>query len=740
MAGRARACARARWSRRVAVCLGGVAVLYALVPPYPREALETRSLASTRIFDRHGALLYERRASAGGYGRWVEIDEIAPALIRATLSSEDAGFARHPGVDPVGVARALWLNVGAGRVAYGGSTITQQLAGLIEPRPRTVLGKLAEAFDALRLERALDKQEILTHYLNRAYYGRLAYGVEAAAWRFFGKPASALSLDEAALLAVLPRAPSAYDPARHPERAAARRAHVLRHMASRGWVDAAEAERAAAAPIVLVRASNEPLARHLLDHLQVTGAVPVGEPEMTTTLDLALQRRLEVRLNMHLRDVRDRGVSQAGIVVIDNASAEVLAMVGSRRYGEVEVSGAVNATTALRNPGSALKPFVYALALEGGDQPSTAVLDAPTQWRDYHPRAIGGRYRGLVSYRDALGGSLNIPAVRVAERVGIDDLARLLRRSGLSTVHSDAGRYGLALALGAAPVRLVDLAGAYAMLARGGRYRAPVTRLGTAGPSRRVLSAQTAYLVTHMLADPRARAGEFGLETPLELPFEAAVKTGTSQAFCDNVVVGYTTEVTVAVWVGNFDGEPMRGVLSMVGAAPLWRDAMLAAMDGRPRRAFARPDGIERRPVCTVSGRPRGPHCPHVRMEQLATAHVAPPCDWHGPEGLAVPPSAFRRGAEAGGGAVRITSPADGAVVVVDPLLPRRAQAVPLRASVASTTGRVRWEVDGEVVADVEAPFSTYWTPTAGRHRVRVIAGAEASEIALWVEVTGGEP
>lgn len=714
--------ARARWVKRGAIAIGVVVLAWALLPPYPEARLETRSITSTRIHDRHGALLYEQRASEGGYGRWVELDEIAPALVQATLSSEDAGFRHHVGVDPVGIARALWLDAQAGRFAYGGSTITQQLAGLLEPRPRTLLGKAAEALDALRLERALSKDQVLTHYLNRAYYGRLAYGVESASARFFGVHASALTLDQAALLAVLPRAPSAYDPARHPEAALRRRRHVLLHMAERGWVSRDEARRAADAPLALVDASNTPRARHLLDHLQITDAIEPGEAEVHTTLDLELQRRLEARVRMHLTDVADRAVSQAGVVVLDNATGEVLAMVGSRRYGERDVQGAVNATTARRHPGSALKPFVYALAFEQGDTPSTPVLDAPTEWRDYHPRALDRRHRGLVSYREALAGSLNVPAVRVAERVGVYELARLLRRSGLHTVHSDAGRYGLSLALGSAPVRLLDLAGAYAMLANGGVHRAPIVIADAPNPPRRVLSEQSAYLVSHVLADGAARRAVFGPETPLELPFSAAVKTGTSQAFCDNVVAGYTPEVTVAVWVGNFDGEPMRGVLSMIGAAPLWRDAMLLAMEGRPRRAFTRPDGVAPTRVCPVSGRPVGPHCPHGRLEELPHEHAGERCDWHREDGLRVP---TEHGA-------RIVSPANGATLVIDPLL--RNQAVPLRAELPPETERARWEVDGETVAEVGPPFSTWWTPTLGRHRIRLVAGATESEIEIGVE------
>ncbi|HJL19312.1 MAG TPA: penicillin-binding protein 1C [Sandaracinaceae bacterium LLY-WYZ-13_1] len=742
---RASAVKASRWLRRASLSAVLLAVASAAVPAYPAARLSRRALRSTRVLARDGRPLWERRSAVGGYGRWVPLDAMDDDLVAATLSGEDAHFRWHPGIEPAGVVRALWLNLRGGRLAYGGSTITQQLAGLLTPRPRTLAGKAAEAWDALRLERTLDKDAILEHYLNRAYYGRNAYGVEAAAQRFFGRSARDLTLDQAALLAILPRGPSAYDPTRHPEAARRRRAHVLRHMAARGWIAERDAERAAARPIALADPTRRPRARHLLDHLVLTDRVTPGAPAVRTTLDLDLQRRLEARVRMHLLDVRDRAVRQAGVVVLDNATGEVRAMVGSRRYGERAVDGAVNATTASRHPGSALKPFVYALAFERGDRPSTPVLDVPTEWRDYHPRGLDRRHRGLVSVREALGSSLNVPAVRTAERLGIADLTAWLRRLGMTTIDPDPRHHGLSLALGGAPVRLLDLAVAYATLARGGVHRPARFVAGEPLPGTRVLSAASAYLVTDVLADPRARRAEFGLETPLELPFDVAVKTGTSQAFCDNVVVGYTPEVTVAVWVGNFDGEPMHGLLSMSGAAPLFRDAMLAAMEGRPRRAFAPPEGVERVRVCPRSGRPVGPHCPRGRREPVATAHrPAATCDWHGPDGLRVPPEAFAhgvRGAPAGD-RVAILAPADGATVVRDPVLPATAQRVVLRVAPPAGTARVRWEVDGRVVAEPAAPFEAFWAPSPGPHRIRAVAETErgGERASAPIEITVDEP
>jgi penicillin-binding protein 1C len=766
--------------------LVGLAALVAT--PYPAERLSLRAWQSTRVLDRDGRLVWERPGAGSGYARFVPLDALPRSVVLATLAGEDQRFREHIGIDPVGVARALWLDARLGRFAYGGSTLTQQLAKLLDRQPRTLAGKLVEAVDALRLERTLTKDEILAQYLTRAYYGRNAYGIEAAAQRFYGKPAKSLALDEAALLAILPRAPSAYDPDRHPERARARRARILRRLVRRGELDAASAEHAANAPIRTIPRPRTALpAPHFVDALIITDALPEGAPEVRTSIDLALQARLEARVRAHLLRVAGRGVSQAGVVVVDVETGEVRAMVGSRRYGERAVQGAVNATTAARHPGSTLKPFVYALALTDGAHPGTPVFDVPTTWRGYAPRALDGRYRGVVSLRDALGSSLNVPATRLAAQLGPDRLARTLHAAGLRTIDARPGRYGLSLALGGARTRLVDLAEAYATLARGGVHRPtrlvlPESEAPTPRDETRVLDARAAYLTTQILADAGARRRTFGLETPLELPFPVAVKTGTSQGHQDDVVVGYTPEVVVAVWAGNFDGAPTHEVLAMEGAAPLFREAVRAAVESLHADGaspdFVRPVGIVAREVCPLSGLLRGPTCPHARLEEMNAAHVpAERCTWHRADGLALPaevsgwhpgaaplpasalpaarlpaamPSLAMASAAALASAARptargtrrieIVGPADGARLRLDPLLPRSAQAAHLRVAVRDPhVTHVRWEIDGALLADARAPFDASLPLTPGTHRVRaVLPDGERDELLLHVD--DGDP
>jgi penicillin-binding protein 1C len=732
------------WRGRAAIALAMGLVALGL-QPYPKARLDRSELASVRIVDRQGRPVHDARSPGGGYGRWVALSEISPFVIAATLSAEDANFRFHPGVDPAGIARAGWLNLRARRIAYGGSTITQQLAGMLEPRPRTLLGKLFEVHDSVRLELGLSKDEILEQYLNRAYYGRLAYGIEAASERFFGKSASELTLDEAALLSILPRAPSAYDPARFPDRAAARRAHVLERLAQRGWVDAGAAKRAADAAIELVDPRREPRVRHVLDALPGQALAAAGGV-LEITIDLELQARLETRLREQLRDLETYGADQAALVVLDNQSGDVLAMIGSRDYAEVERSGAVNAALAYRPPGSTLKPFVYALALDDGANPSTPVFDVPTAWRGFRPRNASLKQLGLVSIRDALGSSLNVPAVRALDQAGVERFATSLGELGLGS-RVDTGRQGLAIALGAAPVRLVDLAAAYATLARGGTHLPwRLVSPSSAPPEpRRVISAATAFQLSQMLADPAARRREFGIETPLELPFPVAVKTGTSKSFCDNFVVGATPEVTVAVWIGNFDGRPMRGLLAMQGAAPLFREAMLVAMEGRPRRNFEPPAELERAELCPVSGMRRGPHCPQGRREHVRAGGTLAQCSWHDRDGLLRAPAeliAFglrdARVLPDAAPALEISSPVSGARLVIDEALPRSRQQLRLRALVRDPeVTHVRWEIDGRALAEVGAPFSTDWVIAAGEHRVRavaMVAGDRRPPRAAWSE------
>lgn len=600
----------------------------------PNSALTYARVSSTRFYASDGTLLYERPAASGGYGAPVGLDQVSPFVVQATLAGEDANFRLHPGVDPTAVVRALWLNARSGRVAFGGSTLTQQLAKRLHPEPRNLAGKAREALFALRLEHTLTKDELLSQYLNRAYYGRNATGIEAAARRFFGKTAKQLDLAEATLLAALPRAPTAYDPERFPERLRARQAHLLGLMVERGFVDAAEAAAARdRLPEVIPRQATLK-AHHAVDRL-IRDVNRTGDVQ--TSLDLDLQERLQPLLERHLRMIGRFGAEQAAVLVLRNQDARIVAMVGSRDYDDGARQGAVNGTTSRRSAGSTLKPFLYAMAFERGATPESQILDRPSAWPDYLPRNVNREPQGWVTLERALGSSLNVPAVALLERTGVPEFSLTLSRLGFARVDVSGASHGLSLALGAVPVSLVELAGAYAALANDGVFRRPALSDG-ATSSTRVFTREAARSVTRVLADPGARQPEFGLETPLELPFPVAAKTGTSSAYCDNWTVGYTKELTVAVWVGNFDGRPLRGALAMEGAAPLFQDAMFEAMRGRD------PAPLE------------------VDAERAPVGNSEPLLEAAEP--------------------LRIESPREGARFVLDPLLPREVQRLALRFQV----------------------------------------------------------
>ncbi|HUS65679.1 MAG TPA: transglycosylase domain-containing protein [Kofleriaceae bacterium] len=661
-----------RWTVRavvagvVFIALGAAAMAIAVHGwDYPVERLSPDRGGPLVLVDRHG-IEVARVAGEGGRDEWVPLGRV-PALAVATfLASEDDAFYQHGGVDLGGLGRAAWLNARERRVGYGGSTITMQLVRMLHSRgePRTLRNKIGESVLAMRLERAVDKQTILEQYVNRAYFGNGASGIEAAARLYFGKPAAALSAGEATLLAVLPRAPTAYDPVRHLDAALRRREHVFGLLAEHGVLSAAEIERARAQPIAPSLHRPERLAPHFA--AWVAGTLPADVRArggvVTTSIDLGLQRRLEEIVRAHVASLAHRNLDQAGMVVLDTRSAEVLAMVGSADPDGA--GGQINITTWRRHPGSALKPFVYAAALERGDSPASIAMDIHDVPSAYRVVGLTQPERGPVRYREALAGSYNLAAVHTLERVGVERMLTAMRTAGVGPLAGDPDDYGLRLALGSAQVRLLDLAAAYGFMARGGRTRPAsgvrevkswtgVVWRPERRPDARVFSPTTSWLVMDMLADAEARRPAFGQELPIDLPYPVAVKTGTARGFSDTVAIGVTREVTVAAWGGTFDGAPTQGLIAMQAAAPLVRAGFLQAARGRALTLPARPEGVVDADVCPLSGLRPGPHCPHAKHEHFAAGTVpTATCAWHGADGVHVPAEAegwARRQRERGG-------------------------------------------------------------------------------------------
>lgn len=610
--------------------LGGWQILRSTVGEPSAEALEDPWHSGHRIVARDGRILRERPSEAGLRGREQSLEAIGPRLVQATLTSEDREFFEHDGVDRLAIARAALQSLRHGRMVSGASTITQQLVKLVDNRggaaERTMGIKLREVARAQNLEQSLDKPEILEAYINRLPYGHGMVGPEAAAQGYFGVRAADLSWAQAAFLAVLPRAPSYLDPYRHQDRVLLRQAALLGALHTEGHLSAETHHAALKEPIVLKELTRPFLAPHLVDALIAEGALGEdgSDDETQTTLDLDLQRDLEGLVRTRMAVLADKGATDAAALVVDNSNGEVLAYVGSADFHDPEISGQVDMIRARRQPGSTLKPFVYALGLVHGHRASEAIADVATRFEEssgtYRPVNFGRSYDGPISLREALAGSLNIPAVRLAAELEHGELLEFLRRAGLESLDEPASHYGLALALGSGEIRLRELAEAYMALARGGdriqlrlTVREP-TGLGEAlpaGSGARILEPSVAAQITEILADPLARVRGLHGRGPFVFPYDVAVKTGTSSGYRDTWTVGYTHERTIAIWVGNADGSGTASLTGASGAGYLFADVVRRVMDDVPSRApLWDPGALIGVDVCPLSGAPAGPACP----------------------------------------------------------------------------------------------------------------------------------
>ncbi len=752
---------RGPWPRRVAATIlltGATAALAAVAwisRPIPPALLRSGLEPGTVLRDREGRVLRDARAIDGSRRRWVPLDRMDPDLLAAFLAAEDRRFYRHHGMDLLAAVRAARDNLRAGRIVSGGSTITMQLARILRPAPRTWLGKAAQLFWALRLEQHLDKQTILEQYLNRLPLGQGTNGVESAASLYFEGTTAELSLGQAALLAGLARAPSADNPLVSLPRARGRRGYALGRLRALGYASVEAGARAAEEP--LVGRSGRPgfLAPHFTTRVlreldRSEQAPPSG---WRTSLDLALQEEVESEVGHTVETLADRGARQAAAVVLDNHSGEILAWVGSPDFW-ADTAGQVDMVLSPRQPGSALKPFLYALAFDRGFTPASILPDIARVYQTgtgpYRPRNYDRRYHGPVRAREAVASSYNVPAVELASRLGTGTLLHTLRLAGFASLARSADHYGLGLALGKGDVTLLELANGYRALANGGVWR-PVTWRATdpdraPEPGRRLASAQASALVLDILGDRAARIPGFGVETPLDFPFPAAVKTGTSRHFTDNWAVATTGRFTVAVWVGNFNGRPMDGVSGVTGAGPLLHRTVLATARRYAPAALPTPSSTGAVPlaICRLSGMRAGPDCP-AEIEWFAPGtQPAGRCDWHVAGAVALPAEYAEWAAEAEpavpaaapatasaprtGDRFQIVSPLDGDRYRVPPGADPRYATIALRAAGPGTPA-ARWYVDGTRFT------GTRWTLVPGAHRIRALgAGGQRAEISITVE------
>jgi membrane peptidoglycan carboxypeptidase len=703
------------------VIAGLVLVGYASIAsglPSPDE-LQARvsHFASTLVYDRQGGLLTE--VGDPNYGRRtaVPLDQISPYLLDATIATEDPNFYRHPGVDPVGIARALYYaikerDLGAGP---GGSTITQQLVKLAFLSPeRTLSRKAKEAILAAEITRRYPKDTILQIYLNEINYGNLAYGIEAAAETYFDKSAKDLTLAEAALLAGLPQAPAYYDPYvrlwegdGQPGAAKRRQGVVLRLMVEGGYITPAQADAAwqeliTLKPLRQTYASKSPhfvqYARSEVERVVGPELMAKGGLRIYTTLDPKVQDAAQEEVTQRLAELKGQGASNGAVVAARPATGEILAMVGSADFNNEAISGQINMALTPRQPGSAIKPFTYLAAFEmpavvqpdpdgpvtpvalrsetpessaieppGYWTPATALMDIRTEFPDkanppYVPVNYDNKEHGLVSLRSALANSYNIPAVKALEHAGLQRLLDVAGRAGITTLTRPD--YGLSLTLGGGEVSLLEMTGAYAVLANGGS-RVALSPIGcvldaegkalwlgegvgeiracaeaaaspaaaraiTPAPRQKVLDSRYVYLITSILSDLKARRPAFGRSAELlGLPDRpAAAKTGTTNDYRDAWTIGYTPNLAVGVWMGNADYKPMQKVAGSLGAAPIWHNVMERSLKGQPALPFVEPTGIQHIAVCADSGTLPSAACPSQREELFAAGQGPLPASY----------------------------------------------------------------------------------------------------------------
>ncbi|MGD0115839.1 MAG: transglycosylase domain-containing protein [Dehalococcoidia bacterium] len=652
----------------------------------PVEQLLSQNAGGAQIYDRNGNLLYTFSDDLSGLRSPVPLSEVSPYLIKATVDTEDSSFYSNPGINIKGLLRAAYENFLPGNLNFlqgtGGSSITQQFVKNVyipeaDRSKRSISRKIKETVYAMELTKRYSKDQILEWYLNQIPYGGVYNGIEAASEGYLGKKASDLTLGEAALLAGIPACPSCYDPLTNPDAAAKRRDQVLVLMEEKGDITPEEGWNAAQEPLDIVQHRFTIDAAHWvlsyigpeLERMFGHEAVYRQGLKVTTTLDLNLQTEAEADVENWVSQYEDEYNAHNGaLVAMDPRTGEILAYVGSRDYFRDDIQGANDMAQALNSPGSTLKPFTYLTAfMKLGWGPGTMVLDTPTCYNEdngtqFCPENPEGNYQGPVTIRQALGNSLNIPAFKVIQMAGVNDVIDTARKMGITGLD---GSYGPSFTIGGTDVKLVDVVYAYSVFATGGIMRGVPTTL-TLPPGYRdldpvsilnvedsqgnviwnaddqrtdeqIIPSQYAYLITNILSDPQAECLTFGCGG-LTVPGQsAAVKTGTSEPYANSKAIGdtwafgYTPDLVVGVWAGNADHTSMGNILSTTIAFPAMRDFMEAALAGKPASTFDKPDGVADATVCVPSSKLPTPYCGKTSEDLFVTDALTEKDDWWQP-------------------------------------------------------------------------------------------------------------
>ena len=592
-------------------CLGACSAIgyFAILKifPFPYDSIETIHYSKS-IYDKDGNMLRSFTNEKDSWLMPVELDEINPDFIKATLAIEDKRFFKHPGIDISAVARAIKLNITNKRVISGASTVSMQVIRMLRKRDRTIFNKVIEAVHAIHLESLFTKEETLKLYFEIAPYAGNIHGVKAASLKYFQKDPKDLSLSECALLAGLPQSPTYLRPDRYSKRAETRRNKVLSSMLKNGYIDGSQYENEVHDSVI---ADNYPFpfeAAHFARFVKNK----FNKSKLVTTLDSNIQHFAQLSLEEKIDELKPYGVTNGAIVVIENKTGAVRALVGSVDFFSEENSGQINGALSRRCPGSTLKPFTYALGIEKGFYtPRMMLSDVPVQYSGYTPLDYDKKYRGLVTVEEALVDSLNIPAVEVLNKVGYRNLYFFLESLGISTLDKAPEHYGLSLTLGSCEVRLLELVNAYAALARLGIYM-PVKYLEDSNPKtlERVLSEASSYLIADILSDTE-RLKAIGIYRNDNIHPKVAWKTGTSYDHKDAWTISYNPEYTVGVWLGNFSGKSSNVLVGVETAAPVAIRIFDWLYANKTAPWYEMPNTIGERYVCALSGEPASENCEH---------------------------------------------------------------------------------------------------------------------------------
>jgi penicillin-binding protein 1C len=730
--------------------------------PYPEfEAYMNRSYGYPAL-DRNGLILRVFPAEDGVKRDWVSLEEIPQGALKVFLRAEDSRFYWHFGVDPIAVAGAALRNISGGRTVSGASTITMQLARLVKPGRHGFKGKILEAFDALRLEARLSKKQILELWINNIPFGSNIEGISAMTRARFGRSIAELDDTRALLLAVIPRRPSLYDPALNPKAAVKAAAELSGRCApdvSEAALEAAAAEAAEpdtlSAPVLQWRQNREKIpfyAPHFTERASSRRNGKNKQP-LRTTLDLELQSYAEKRLAEELALLGKNRVSNGAILVIDNEDGSVLVYVGSASWFDDSIKGKIDGVTTENQPGSCLKPFLYALALEKGLSQNDILPDIPAVFGSseaYSPENFNRRFNGPVRLRVALASSLNLPAVNLLERVGVRAFEETLVSFGFNSISHSIGTNGLGLALGNAEVSLEEMVRAFSVFPNRGllkEMRFTAESDHDESGTQRILSPESAWIISDILSDQGSRFTGFGTAPVLATEFTSIFKTGTANQFQHIWALGATPRFTAGVWMGNFSGETVVGRTGSSIPARITADLLRALENnsvsqnpaqessnknsfdksGFYQSGFERPGGLHLTKICSLSGMAASSACTGVLHEWLYPRRIPPECTWHR-GGLSYPPEyqawlreRFRSGnvsrtGNKNGAYIRI--PVAGSVFYFDPSLPAEAQAVRIETAGFSADALV---YDNDALQGSLNQAGVFVLPLfRGRHRIFV--------------------